>query len=142
MTGLGTLRTRLQRAAARGYTKFVGRQREMDMMKRAAESAKAGHGQIVAVVAEPGVGKSCLFHEFKAGPSPRCGAKPSSSNSTNWARERCRPWLTIQGARRASGFKLEYGLRTPAKRRPRCRQRGIHLLSGFINQGARRSINN
>jgi class 3 adenylate cyclase len=37
VTGLGPVRTRLQRAAARGYTKFVGRQREMDAMKHAAE---------------------------------------------------------------------------------------------------------
>src|SRR5262249_20873144 len=66
VTGLGPLRTRLQRAAARGYTRFVGRQREMETMKHAAELAKSGQGQIVAVVAEPGVGKSRLFHEFKA----------------------------------------------------------------------------
>jgi class 3 adenylate cyclase/tetratricopeptide (TPR) repeat protein len=66
VTGLGPLRTRLQRAAARGYTRFVGRQREMETMKRAAELAKTGHGQIVAAVAEPGVGKSRLFDEFKA----------------------------------------------------------------------------
>ncbi|MBV8137499.1 MAG: AAA family ATPase [Deltaproteobacteria bacterium] len=66
VTGLGPLRTRLQRAAARGYTKFAGRQREMETMKHAAELAKAGHGQIVAAVGEAGVGKSRLFHEFKA----------------------------------------------------------------------------
>jgi class 3 adenylate cyclase/tetratricopeptide (TPR) repeat protein len=66
VTGLGPLRTRLQRAASRGYTKFVGRQREMEAMKHAAELAKAGHGQVVAAVAEPGVGKSRLFFEFKA----------------------------------------------------------------------------
>ena len=65
VTGLGPLRTRLQRAAGRGYSKFVGRQREMDAMKAAAEQARAGHGQIVAAIAEPGVGKSRLFHEFK-----------------------------------------------------------------------------
>ena len=29
VTGLGPLRTRLQRAAIRGYTKFVGRESEM-----------------------------------------------------------------------------------------------------------------
>jgi len=34
-------------------------------MKAAAEQAMAGHGQIVAAVAEPGVGKSRLFYEFK-----------------------------------------------------------------------------
>jgi len=66
VTGLGPLRTRLQRGAARGYTKFVGRQREMETLKRAAELTQAGHGQIVAAVAEHGVGKSRLFVEFKA----------------------------------------------------------------------------
>jgi tetratricopeptide (TPR) repeat protein len=65
VTGFGPLRTRLQRSASRGYTKFVGRQPEMDAMKAAAEQAMAGHGQIVAAVAEPGVGKSRLFFEFK-----------------------------------------------------------------------------
>jgi class 3 adenylate cyclase len=66
VTGLGPLRTRLQRSARRGYTKFVGREREMDAMKAAAEQAKAGHAQIVAAIAEPGVGKSRLYDEFKS----------------------------------------------------------------------------
>src|SRR5207244_1787933 len=66
VTGLGPLRTRLQRAAARGLTKFVGREREMGALKHAAEQARAGRGQIVAVMADPGVGKSRLFYEFKA----------------------------------------------------------------------------
>ena len=66
VTGLGPLRTRLQRSAGRGLTKFVGREREMEALKHAAEQAKAGHGQIVAAMAEPGVGKSRLFFEFKA----------------------------------------------------------------------------
>ena len=54
VVGLGPLRTRLQRAASRGYTKLVGRQREMETLKHAAGLAQAGHGQIVAAVAEPG----------------------------------------------------------------------------------------
>ncbi|MFZ0889772.1 MAG: adenylate/guanylate cyclase domain-containing protein [Candidatus Binataceae bacterium] len=66
VTGLGPLRTRLQRSASRGLSKFVGRQAEMEAMKRALELTKAGHGQIVAAMAEAGVGKSRLFHEFKA----------------------------------------------------------------------------
>ena len=66
VTGLGPLRTRLQHAAGRGLTKFVGREREMEAMKHAAEQAKVGRGQIVAAMAEPGVGKSRLFFEFKA----------------------------------------------------------------------------
>ncbi len=64
--GLGPLRTRLQRSAGRGLSKFVGRQAEMDALKRAAEQAKAGRGQIVAAMAEAGTGKSRLFFEFKA----------------------------------------------------------------------------
>src|SRR6202043_1829365 len=64
--GLGPLRTRLQRSAGRGLTKFVGREREMEALRHAADQAKAGHGQIVAAMAEPGVGKSRLYFEFKA----------------------------------------------------------------------------
>jgi class 3 adenylate cyclase len=64
--GLGPLRTRLQRAAGRGLTKFVGREREMEALRHAAELAGEGHGQIVAVMADPGIGKSRLFYEFKA----------------------------------------------------------------------------
>jgi class 3 adenylate cyclase/tetratricopeptide (TPR) repeat protein len=66
VTGLGPLRTRLQRAVGRGLTKFVGRQHEMETLKQALEQTKAGHGQVVAAMAEPGVGKSRLFFEFKA----------------------------------------------------------------------------
>jgi class 3 adenylate cyclase/tetratricopeptide (TPR) repeat protein len=65
VTGLGPLRTRLQRSAGRGLTKFVGREREMDAMKAAAERATAGRGQLVAAMAEAGTGKSRLFYEFK-----------------------------------------------------------------------------
>ncbi|MFZ0680031.1 adenylate/guanylate cyclase domain-containing protein, partial [Candidatus Binatus sp.] len=64
--GLGPLRTRLQRSAGRGLTKFVGRDAEMTAIARAAEHAKVGHGQIVAAIAEAGTGKSRLFLEFKA----------------------------------------------------------------------------
>jgi class 3 adenylate cyclase len=66
VTGLGPLRTRLQRAAGRGLTKFVGREREMEALRHAAGMARDGHGQLVAVMAEPGVGKSRLYYEFKA----------------------------------------------------------------------------
>jgi len=66
VTGLGPLRTRLQRSAGRGLTKFVGREREMEALGHAADQAKAGHGQIVAAMAEAGTGKSRLYFEFKA----------------------------------------------------------------------------
>jgi class 3 adenylate cyclase/tetratricopeptide (TPR) repeat protein len=72
VTGLGPLRTRLQRAAGRGLTRFVGRAQELDAVKDAFELAKAGHGQIVATVGEAGVGKSRLYYEFKAISQPGC----------------------------------------------------------------------
>src|SRR4029453_242358 len=63
--GVGPLRTRLQVAARRGLVRFVGRQRELEQLKKALAQTKTGHGQIVGVMGEPGVGKSRLFHEFK-----------------------------------------------------------------------------
>jgi len=66
VTGLGPLRTRLQRSAGRGLTKFVGRDREMEALRHAADRATSGHGQIVAAMAEAGTGKSRLYFEFKA----------------------------------------------------------------------------
>ena len=62
--GVGPLRTRLQVATQRGLVRFVGRQSELEQMRRALEQTKTSHGQIVAVVGEPGVGKSRLFYEF------------------------------------------------------------------------------
>src|SRR5271169_81469 len=66
VVGLGPLRSRLQRSASRGLSRFVGRDAEIAQMKGALEQAKSGRGQIVAAMAEPGVGKSRLFFEFKA----------------------------------------------------------------------------
>ncbi|MFI5364981.1 MAG: adenylate/guanylate cyclase domain-containing protein [Candidatus Binatia bacterium] len=65
VVGVGSLRTKLDRAARRGLARFVGRQDEMRHLGSALELAQAGHGQVVAVVAEPGIGKSRLFHELK-----------------------------------------------------------------------------
>jgi class 3 adenylate cyclase/tetratricopeptide (TPR) repeat protein len=63
-TGGGPVRSRLQAAAIRGLTRFVGRDAEVAQLRRALERAGSGHGQLVATVGEPGVGKSRLVHEF------------------------------------------------------------------------------
>ena len=60
----GAVRSRLQAAAARGLTPFVGRDGELGRLRETLEKARAGQGQIVAVSGEPGVGKSRLFWEF------------------------------------------------------------------------------
>jgi class 3 adenylate cyclase/tetratricopeptide (TPR) repeat protein len=64
VTGVGAARSRLQAAAARGLTRFVGRDGETEQLRKALEQARADHGQVVGVVGEPGLGKSRLFFEF------------------------------------------------------------------------------
>jgi class 3 adenylate cyclase/tetratricopeptide (TPR) repeat protein len=66
VTGLGPLRTRLEKSAGRGLSKFVGREKEKEEFRSIAERVKKGSGWIVAVEAEPGVGKSRLFFELKS----------------------------------------------------------------------------
>jgi class 3 adenylate cyclase len=61
--GAGPVRTRLQAAAVRGLTRFIGRHREMDHLHQALLWARSGHGQVVSLVGEPGVGKSRLVQE-------------------------------------------------------------------------------
>jgi class 3 adenylate cyclase len=61
--GVGSVRTRLQVAARRGLTRFVGRQSELEQLRRALAQATAGHGQIVGVMGEPGLGSACLVIE-------------------------------------------------------------------------------
>jgi class 3 adenylate cyclase len=60
----GAARSRLQASIIRGLTRFVGRDTELGQLHQALTRAAAGHGQIVAGVGEPGVGKSRLFFEF------------------------------------------------------------------------------
>ena len=64
ISGVGLARSRLQAAAARGLTRFVGRDGETEQLRKALEQARADHGQVVGVVGEPGLGKSRLFFEF------------------------------------------------------------------------------
>jgi class 3 adenylate cyclase/tetratricopeptide (TPR) repeat protein len=63
VTGAGAVRSRLQAAAPRGLTRFVGRQPELETLQQALAQASAGHGQVVALVGEAGVGKSRLVYE-------------------------------------------------------------------------------
>ena len=64
LVGASTARTRLEAATRRGLTRFVGRNAELEQLRDALDRAGRGHGQVVAVVGEPGVGKSRLFWEL------------------------------------------------------------------------------
>ena len=88
LTGASAVHRRLQAVAARGLTRFVGRQHELEALRQALEQAAAGHGQIVAIVGEAGVGKSRLVYEF------------TQSDVT-------RTWLVLEGG------SVSYGKATP-----------------------------
>ena len=64
MLGAGPLRSRLHAAATRGLTRFVGRETELEQLRQALGRAASGHGQLLALVGEPGVGKSRLVWEL------------------------------------------------------------------------------
>ena len=64
LLGASPVRRRLQASAARGLTRFVGRQDELESLRQALERAGVGHGQVAALVGEAGVGKSRLVYEF------------------------------------------------------------------------------
>jgi class 3 adenylate cyclase len=80
----GPLRTHFQLTARRGLTKFVGRAPEIEALQHAAAQVRSGHGQIVAAMAEPGVGKSRLMYEFKATIPDRC--KVLEANSVSYGK--------------------------------------------------------
>ena len=44
---------------------FVGRRAEVDTLRRLLDQAMLGHGQIVTIAGEPGIGKSRLIQEFQ-----------------------------------------------------------------------------
>src|SRR5262249_5952316 len=67
LVGATALRRRLQASAMQGLTRFVGRETELDALQQALAQAGVGHGQVVAVVGEAGVGKSRLAYEFTHG---------------------------------------------------------------------------
>jgi class 3 adenylate cyclase len=71
LEGPGRLRTRFDRARARGLSRFVGRDDEMLLLESALARAEQGQGQVVAVVAPAGTGKSRLCFELVE----RCRAK-------------------------------------------------------------------
>jgi class 3 adenylate cyclase/tetratricopeptide (TPR) repeat protein len=64
LQGAGPARTRLQALTIRGRTCFVGRETEYALLHQALTRAQNGRGQVVAVMGEPGAGKSRLIHEF------------------------------------------------------------------------------
>jgi class 3 adenylate cyclase/tetratricopeptide (TPR) repeat protein len=61
---VGEVATRIEASAARGLTRFVGRGKDLEILREAACKARSGSGQIVGIVGEAGVGKSRLILEL------------------------------------------------------------------------------
>jgi class 3 adenylate cyclase/tetratricopeptide (TPR) repeat protein len=57
--------TRIEAAAAKGLTTFIGRSRELQAIKEAYDKVRSGSGQVVGIVGEAGVGKSRLLLELR-----------------------------------------------------------------------------
>ncbi len=55
-----------RRTGARSLTPLVGREEELDLLRRRWERARNGAGQLTLIVGEPGIGKSRLVREFRA----------------------------------------------------------------------------
>jgi tetratricopeptide (TPR) repeat protein len=89
---VGPVRTRLQAAVARGLTRFVGRDPELDTLTQALARAGAGHGQVVALVGEAGVGKSRLVYELLHA-QPTQGWLVLTSNSVSYGK--ATPYLPV-----------------------------------------------
>ena len=64
LRGLGPIRSRFDGSRARGFSRFVGRERELARLETALREAQSSRPQVVLVTAEPGAGKSRLCHEF------------------------------------------------------------------------------
>ncbi len=64
LIGVGSARSRLDLSRERGFSPFVGRAEEMRTLEEALASAQSRAGAVVGIVADAGLGKSRLSHEF------------------------------------------------------------------------------
>jgi class 3 adenylate cyclase/tetratricopeptide (TPR) repeat protein len=65
--GLAPRRSAFEERTTRLLGPFVGREREMGVLQDLLTQVLDGHGQVVGIVGEPGMGKSRLLHEFRRG---------------------------------------------------------------------------
>ena len=70
-----------RRTGARALTPLVGREEELEILRRRWERARSGEGQLALIVGEPGIGKSRLIEEFRLrlGETPHTWVEWSSS---------------------------------------------------------------
>ena len=64
LNGVRKRTSRFEAAVGRGLSAFVGREHEREVLERALDNSREGL-RVVDIVAEPGMGKSRLLHEFR-----------------------------------------------------------------------------
>jgi len=64
LQGLGQMHTRMDVSRSRGFSRFVGRGGEMQVLEAALARARDGQAQVIGIVGEAGLGKSRLCFEF------------------------------------------------------------------------------
>ncbi len=64
LEGIREYPSRLEVSRERGFSRFIGRRHEMVILQSAYQQTLNGHGNVIGVVGEPGVGKSRLCYEF------------------------------------------------------------------------------
>src|SRR5206468_11362328 len=92
LQGIGQMRTRLDVSRSRGFSRFVGRGDEMQVLESALARAREGNAQIVGIVGEAGLGKSRLCYEFLE----RCRARGLMTyETTGVAHGKAIPFLPV-----------------------------------------------
>jgi predicted ATPase/class 3 adenylate cyclase len=76
-------RARIDVARERGFTRLVGRQRELDLLRHGFEQARDGRGQAVSIIGDAGLGKSRLLHECR---------QLLKDEDLTWLDGRCHPY--------------------------------------------------
>jgi class 3 adenylate cyclase len=77
------VRTRIEVARERGFTRLAGREHELALLRQSFDLAQGRHGQAVSLVGEAGLGKSRLVHEFR---------QAFSDRNCRWLEGHCQPY--------------------------------------------------
>ena len=85
VTGERGVRARIEVAREQGFTRLVGRQRELALLRQCFSLAQGGRGQAVSIIGDAGLGKSRLLYEFR---------QALASHDYTWLDGRCHPYGT------------------------------------------------
>jgi class 3 adenylate cyclase/DNA-binding CsgD family transcriptional regulator/DNA-binding transcriptional ArsR family regulator len=85
VTGEHGVRARIDVASERGFTRLVGREHELNLLRQCYTQVQDGRGQAVSIIADAGLGKSRLLYEFR---------QTLADADFTWLDGRCYPYGT------------------------------------------------